>query len=134
MQLLGHCLATAGTENQVVLVESGRRAMPRQNEIDRHRAIGMIQAGMRHRAVAAQFGVHINTAVSPDLAPIEHVCDEMQRRVRALPNQPVTLAALDQTLVQIWNGIPQLFFNNLVRSMRRRCQACIDANGGHSRY
>ena len=73
-------------------------------------------------------------AVSPDLAPIEHVWDEMQRRVRALPNQPVTLAALGQTLVQIWNGIPQLFFNNLVRSMRRRCQDCIDANGGHTRY
>ena len=73
-------------------------------------------------------------AVSPDLAPIEHVWDEMQRRVRALPNQPVTLAALGQTLVQIWNGIPQLFFNNLARSMRRRCQTCIDAKGGHTPY
>ena len=66
--------------------------------------------------------------------PIEHVCDEMQRRVCALPNQPVTLAALGQTLVQIWNGIAQVFFNNLVGSMRRRCQACIDTNGGHTRY
>jgi hypothetical protein len=24
--------------------------------------------------------------------------------------------------------------NNLVRIMRRRCQACINANGGHTRY
>jgi hypothetical protein len=29
---------------------------------------------------------------------------------------------------------PQAFFNNLVRSMRRHCQACINANGGHTRY
>ncbi|XP_041366904.1 vacuolar protein sorting-associated protein 41 homolog [Gigantopelta aegis] len=56
-------------------------------------------------------------AVSPDLAPIEHVWDEMQRRVRALPNQPLTLRALGQTLVQIWNGIPQAFFNNLLQDV-----------------
>ena len=46
-------------------------------------------------------------AVSSDRAPIEHVWDKMQRRLRALPNRPVTLAALDMTLVQIWNGIAQ---------------------------
>ena len=42
-------------------VESGRRAIPRQNENDRLHAIGMIQADMLHCAVAKQFGVHINT-------------------------------------------------------------------------
>lgn len=73
-------------------------------------------------------------AVSPDLSPIEHVWDEMQRRLRQLPNQPVTLAELSRALVRIWNGIPQAFFNNLVGSMRRRCNACITANGGHTRY
>ena len=46
-------------------------------------------------------------AVSPDRAPIEHVWDVMQRQLRALPSQPVTLAALDETLVKIWNGIPR---------------------------
>jgi hypothetical protein len=30
------------------------------------------------------------------------------------------------------NNIPQSFFNYLVRSMRRRCQACTNANGGHT--
>jgi transposase len=29
-------------------------------------------------------------AVSPVRSPIEHVCDEMERRLRHLPNQPVT--------------------------------------------
>ena len=72
--------------------------------------------------------------VSPDLSPIEHAWDEMERRLRQLPNQPVTLAELSRALVRIWNGIPQAFFTNVVGSMRRRCNACITANGGHTRY
>ena len=73
-------------------------------------------------------------AVSPDLSPIEHVWDEMERRLRHLPNQPVTLAEMGPALIRIWNNIPQTFFNNLVRSTSRRCQACINANGGHTHY
>ena len=73
-------------------------------------------------------------AVSPDLSPIVHAWDEMERRLGQLPNQPVTLAELSLALVRIWNGIPKAFFTNLVGSMRRRCNACITANGGHTRY
>ena len=72
------------------------------------------------------------TAISPDLSPIEHVWDEMQRRLRGLQNQPLTLPDLSCALVRIWNGIPQAFFRTLVTSMRRRCRACIDSNGGHT--
>jgi transposase len=50
-------------------------------------------------------------AVSSDLSPIEHVWDEMERRLRHLPNQPVTLAEMDPALIRIWNNIPQAFFN-----------------------
>ena len=35
--------------------------MPRLNETDRWRAVGMIEAGVRHNDVARQFGVHRNT-------------------------------------------------------------------------
>jgi hypothetical protein len=73
-------------------------------------------------------------AVSPDFSPIEQVWDEMEQRLRHLPNQPVTLAEMGPTLICIWNNIPQAFFNNLVRSMRHRFQACIHANGGHTHY
>ena len=42
-------------------VEIGLTAIPRLSENDRLSAIGMIQAGMLHRAIATQFCVHINT-------------------------------------------------------------------------
>jgi hypothetical protein len=70
--------------------------------------------------------------VSPDLSRIEHFWDEMERRLRNLKNQPVTLAEMSSALIRISNNIPQIFFNTQIRSMRRRCQACINANGGHT--
>ena len=73
-------------------------------------------------------------AVSSDLSPIEHVWDKMERRLRHLQNQPVTLVDMGPVLIRIWNNIPEAFFNTLIRSMRRRCQACNNANGGHTRY
>lgn len=58
------------------------------------------------------------SAASPDLSPIEHVRDEIERRLRRLPNQPMTLADLGQALTNIWNNIPQAYLNTLIASMR----------------
>ncbi len=33
-----------------------------------------------------------------------------------------------------WNNIPLATINNLINSMRRRCVALREANGGHTRY
>ena len=33
-----------------------------------------------------------------------------------------------------WREIPQAFHDNLVASMRRRCQECVNARGGHTHY
>lgn len=76
------------------------------------------------------------SAVSPDLSLIEHVWDEMEHHLRNRPNSPLmlALAELGQELVQIWNNVPQAFLTNLIASMRRHRQSCIDANGGHTRY
>ena len=73
-------------------------------------------------------------AVSSDLSPIEHVWDEMERRLRHLQNQSVTLADMGPALILIWSNIPEAFFNTLIRSMCHRCQACINATGGNTRY
>ena len=41
-------------------------------------------------------------AVSPDLSPIEHLWDEIERRLRRVPNAPTTFAELRQALQNIW--------------------------------
>jgi transposase len=73
-------------------------------------------------------------ALSPDLSPIEHLWDELGRRVRNGLNPPETLDELRRALIQEWNNIPQSFIKILIGSMRRRCQSVINARGGHTRY
>jgi hypothetical protein len=73
-------------------------------------------------------------ANSPNLSPIEHVWDEMERRLRHLPQQPTNLQQLGRDLIQVWNDIPQDFHAHVIGSMRRRCTAVINAQGGHTRY
>lgn len=69
---------------------------------------------------------------SPDLNPIEHLWDELGRRVNA--RHPTSRASLICVLREEWDAIPQQQIRRLVQSMRRRCTAVIDANGGHTRY
>jgi len=80
-------------------------------------------------------GENINTmqwpSLSPDLNPIEHLWDELGRRVGGRAR---TRAELIQILRTEWDIIQQQSIQRLVGSMRRRCTACIHNNGGHTRY
>ena len=58
----------------------------------------------------------------------------LKRRLQARARQPRDLPELRVAVVEEWNELPQNNFNRLVRSMRRRCQAVIDARGGNTRY
>jgi len=71
---------------------------------------------------------------SPDLNPIEHIWDELERRVRQRPHKPITLPELRQALQAEWDNLPQAVISTVIASMRRRCQAVVDADGGHTRY
>lgn len=73
-------------------------------------------------------------AMSADMSPIEHIWDELDRRVRGRQPQPANVAQLRQALVHEWNNMPQAIIVAVMNSMRRRCQACINAQGGHTRY
>ncbi len=61
-------------------------------------------------------------AYSPDMSPIEHVWDALDRRIRQRVPVPE----------EEWNNIPQATINNLINSMRRRCVALREANSGHT--
>ena len=71
---------------------------------------------------------------SPDMNPIEHLWDELDRRVRRRVAPPETLDSLAQALQEEWTAIPVDVIQNLIGSMGRRCQAVIDSRGGHTRY
>ena len=73
-------------------------------------------------------------ANSPDLNPIENLWDMMGRRFRALPNPPANLDELTVAISEIWNDIDQADMRTLILSMRRRCEAVIQARGGNTRY
>ena len=72
-------------------------------------------------------------ARSPDLSPIEHMWDILGRRVRERANVR-NLRDLEQALHAEWLNIPMRDVNKLVLSMRRRCTAVMNANGGHTQY
>lgn len=73
-------------------------------------------------------------ANSPDMNPIEHLWDHLDRLLRQLVPPPSNQQELEQALLNIWNGIPADVIRRLTTSMRRRVLACIDAQGGHTRY
>ncbi len=72
-------------------------------------------------------------AISPDMNPIEHIWDELGRRVRKryVLN---TVDELANALVREWNNLPNALIQTYVNSMRRRIGCLITANGGHNRY
>lgn len=71
---------------------------------------------------------------SPDLNPIEHAWDMLQRAVSARPVVPGNRQELEVALHQEWARIQQDSFRRLIRSMQRRCRAVIRARGGHTEY
>ena len=62
---------------------------------------------------------------SPDLNPIKHLWDALDRKIRNLPVVPQTLPALQQLLIREWNNIPRQDIQRLISSMRRSCIAVV---------
>jgi hypothetical protein len=71
---------------------------------------------------------------NPNLSPIEHLWDEMDRRVRGRQNAPATIDQLKAALLEEWDNIPMRRINALMNSMHWRIRAVTDVRGGHTRY
>ena len=71
---------------------------------------------------------------SPDLNPIEHLWDHLDRRIRARNPAPVNHAQLRQALIEEWHRFPQYRINALITSVPRRIAEMCRAHGGHTRY
>ncbi|KAK3507610.1 hypothetical protein QTP70_030801, partial [Hemibagrus guttatus] len=73
-------------------------------------------------------------AQSPDLNPIEHLWDELERRLRARPSRPTSVPDLTNALLEERSKIPINTLLNLVESLPRRVEAVIAAKGGTTPY
>lgn len=69
---------------------------------------------------------------SPDLNPIEHLWEELERRIRTRSFSKTT--ELMTALQEEWHKIPINVLINLVESMPRRCDAVIKAKGYATKY
>ncbi len=72
---------------------------------------------------------------SPDLNPIEHLWDVVEREIRIMYlNVKLTnLQQLRDAIMSIWTKISEECFQHLVESMPRRIKAVLKAKGGPTR-
>ncbi len=73
-------------------------------------------------------------AYSPNMSRIKHVWDALDQHIRQRVPAPDNIQELCTAIEEEWTNIPQATINNLINSMRRRCVALCEANGGHTRY
>lgn len=72
-------------------------------------------------------------AQSPDLNPIEHLSEQLDRRIRTRTFTK-TGHQLMQVLSEEWNKLSDDFLNNFIESMSRRCHAVIALKGYATKY
>ncbi|GFU67304.1 hypothetical protein TNCV_3556301 [Trichonephila clavipes] len=61
---------------------------------------------------------------------MEHLWDELERRLRIQPNRPSSLQALTSAVMDAWKAIPMDIYQKLVESLPQRVQAVIYAKRG----
>lgn len=81
-------------------------------------------------------------AYSPDLNPIEHIWWELKKRVFEMfpeiaankSDSEHARQQLESALQAAWDTIDKQVFDNLGASMVHRIEACIAADGWHTKY
>jgi len=66
---------------------------------------------------------------SPDLNPVEHLWDVVERELH-----PTNLRQLQDAFLSIWANISKECFQHLVESMPRRIKADLKEKGGQTHY
>ena len=93
----------------------------------------------RSRAVTAYLQSEAVTSVpwpvmSPDLNPIEHIWDMLDRHIQAREPPVQNIRQLEAALLLEWQQLSQQDRRRLTGGMRRRVEAVIQTRGGYTRY
>jgi len=73
-------------------------------------------------------------AQSPDLNPIEHIWNEVDRRLRKLPGKISSKEDLWDKLQDAWNDLKEDDCRKLIKTMPERVRDIIKAKGGYTRW
>ena len=73
-------------------------------------------------------------SMSADMNPIEHLWDRIEVDIRRQNRRFTRIDEMENALLQAWQAVPQRDLRTLCLSMRRRCTACFNAIGGHTKY
>jgi hypothetical protein len=73
-------------------------------------------------------------AQSPDINPIENIWSYIEVKIRQRDSQPSSVRQLEQWVKEEWDAVPVEYYRNLIKSMPRRVQAVLAANGGPTKY
>ncbi len=71
---------------------------------------------------------------SPDLNPIETVWNKMKDYIAANFPENMTYDQLRAAVYEAWESITPEFLHDLLDEMKKRCEAVITAQGGHTQY
>ena len=138
-----------GVKSQLIVLDGNMTAVRYRDEILRPVAVPLVQCHLilqqdnarPHVSRVCQDFLANNNSIpldwppySPDLSPIEHLWDRLDRRVREGRNPLATLAQLRNSSVNEWNNIPMRTVKTLVNSIQRRIRAATAARGGPTRY
>ena len=71
---------------------------------------------------------------SPDLNPIKHLWNEIDRRLRKLETRVHSQDQLWEAIQKIWVEMDNEFLTTLINSMPERIEDVIKAKGGYTRW
>ncbi|KAI5151652.1 hypothetical protein ENBRE01_2288 [Enteropsectra breve] len=95
-----------------------------------------IHTSKKSKAFYKRYNVNVMAwpSCSPDLNPIEHVWDYVDRHVRSRDVQPQTLEELELAIGEEWYAVPDKYIQDLYEGYERRLMAIVIARGRYNKY
>ncbi|GFV36285.1 transposable element Tcb2 transposase [Trichonephila clavipes] len=73
-------------------------------------------------------------ANSPDLNPIDNLWDYLGRAIARIHPPPRDVNGLKTAFLEEWSLIPQTVINNVISSLKTRCDMCVRVRGDQIPY